>query len=294
MPVQLGLFPGIPRTRQLRQAAGLRVAALQSGSEGNATLVAAGETRLLVDCGISPSRLRERLSQHGLAPEQLSGILVTHEHADHAGGCGVVSRRWGIPLHMTEGTALAARERILRRKVEQEAVRLLPREGRLAFRDGKVVDPGGEHDLQVEWLPVPHDAAQPVAFVLERAGMRFGVFTDLGHASRAVKEVLGTLDGALLELNHEAGMLDAGPYPDSVKRRIASSRGHLSNAQAARLVRGHASPRLRFLLVGHVSAVNNTLDLALTALRGALAHRPDLEVELHTAHPDRSTAVVEL
>lgn len=289
---QLALFAGLddPRLR-----VGLVATSLQSGSSGNATLVSAGRTSILIDCGISPRRLEERLAPLGRTPRELAAVFVTHEHWDHAGGCGVLSRRFRIPLYMTEGTARAAAGRIFKKKAERELVRILPRSGRLALAGGRALEnedaPG---ELAVEWLTVPHDAAEPVAFAVECRSVRVGVLTDLGHASRAVRAWFETLDAVLLETNHDRDMLATGSYPASLKRRIASRLGHLSNEQAAALVRDHASPRLRVLLLGHLSADNNRPERALDALHAALGRRSDLEVRLELTRRDAAAAPVKL
>lgn len=293
---QLDLFatgPAVARSR-----VGLTFASLQSGSSGNATLVAAGGTTLLVDCGISPARLAERLAGVGRTLGQVSGVLLTHEHSDHSGGCGALARKHGVPLYATEGTALGMASQVLRKKVERDAVRFLGREGPgregLAFRDGRLVPADQPHDLRVEWVQVPHDAREPVAFAVERKGVRVGVLTDVGHASAEVCRFVGTLDAVLLETNHDRGKLRDGPYPAALKRRISSPLGHLSNAEAARLVRDHASPRLRAVLLGHLSAVNNAPALAEGALRRALDKRADLDVALHPTFRDRAAPAFEL
>jgi phosphoribosyl 1,2-cyclic phosphodiesterase len=288
--LQLELFSKV-RSRG-RTSVGLTFASLQSGSEGNATLVAAGKTTLIVDCGISPSRLEKRLAAHGRTIADLSGVLLTHEHSDHAGGAGALARRFGVPLYMNEATARAASGRILRDE-DRPFRHILPRDGALAFRDGKVVDASGAHDLRVEWIPVPHDAADPVAFVVERQGIRAAVLTDIGHASPAIKALFETLDLVLLESNHDRERLRDGPYPRSLKQRIASRLGHLSNVEAARLVRDHAAPRLRALLLGHLSGTNNAPALAEEAMRHALAKRRDLDLAVHLTYRDRSAPALE-
>jgi len=289
---QLELFA--PLTRSAPRRAGLTFTSLQSGSEGNATLVQAGGTTLLIDCGLSPSRVERRLAAIGRAGARIDAVFVTHEHSDHAGGCGVLARHLGVPIHVTHGTAIKMAARILRRVEEREHVRLLPPSRVLAFKDGALVDPGLAHDVKVEWFPVPHDGAQPVNFVVERAGVRAAVLTDLGHASKEVRAVFETLDVALLEANHDRERLRDGPYPRSLKQRIASSQGHLSNGEAARLVRDHASPRLRLLVLGHLSQVNNDPVLAEQTVRAMLERRRDLDVALHVAPRDRPSVVLEV
>src|SRR5579883_610211 len=193
---QLELFAP-PRATARR--VGLRLVSLQSGSEGNATLVTAGRTAILIDCGISPSRLDKRLEAIGRPGTRIDAVLVTHEHSDHAGGCGILARTRGVPIHVTHGTAIEMANRILKRPEERAHVRFLPPSRVLAFKDGAPVDPGLPHDLKVEWVSVPHDGSQPVNFVVEREGVRAGILTDLGHASRDVRAFFETLDVALLE-----------------------------------------------------------------------------------------------
>ncbi len=290
---QLDLFA--PLTAAAPRRVGLTVVSLQSGSEGNATLVQAGGTKILLDCGLSPSRLAKRLEAAGLGAEtRIDAVFVTHEHSDHAGGCGLLARKKGVPIYTTHGTAIELATRILRRDEERACVRLLPPSRVVAFRDGQPVEPGLAHDLRVEWVSVPHDGAQPVHFVVEREGVRAGVLTDLGHASREVKSVFETLDVALLEANYDRERLRDGPYPRSLKQRIASSLGHLSNKDAARLVRDHASSRLRLLVLGHLSAVNNDPFLAESAMREALERRRDLDVALHVAPRDRPSVKLDV
>jgi phosphoribosyl 1,2-cyclic phosphodiesterase len=307
--IQLELFRRSSERPALK--VGMTLVSLQSGSDGNATLVSAGGTSILIDCGLSPSRLEKRLRAIGhvttqstseslrspddsLRASQLAAVLVTHEHTDHAGGCGVLARKLGVPIYVTHGSAIEMAQRILPSPAEREHVRFLPPSRVLAFRDGVTVDPGVAHDLKVEWVPVPHDGSQPVNFVVERGGVRAGILTDLGHANKPVRELFETLDVAFLESNHDRERLRDGPYPRSLKQRIASSLGHLSNGEAARLVRDHASSRLGVLVLLHLSAVNNEPALAEAAMRGALERRRDLSLQLHIAPPDRPSTVLEV
>jgi phosphoribosyl 1,2-cyclic phosphodiesterase len=272
----------------------MTVVSLQSGSEGNATLFSGGGTSILVDCGLSPTRLEKRLAAAGRPGERIAAVLVTHEHSDHAGGCGILARKLGVPIYVTHGSAIEMTQRILKRPEEREHVRFLPPSRVLAFKDGAPVDPGLAHDLKVEWVAVPHDGSQPVNFVVERDGVRAGVLTDLGHASKPVRELFETLDVAFLESNHDRERLRDGPYPRSLKQRIASSLGHLSNNDAGRLVRDHASSRLQTLVLTHLSAVNNDPVLAEQTMRSVLERRRDLSVQLHVAPRDRPSTILEV
>lgn len=231
----------------------MRFASLGSGSRGNATLVEAGSTRILIDCGFSCAETERRLARFSLQAQDLDAILVTHEHSDHIAGVARLSRRHGIPVWMTAGT---------------EAMH---QGGELAdwhcFSSHEAFPIG---DLEIQPFPVPHDAREPCQFVLSDGALRFGVLTDVGSVTRHMLQVLDGLDALFLECNHDSGMLANGPYPPGLKQRVGGQFGHLSNAQAADIITKIDTARLQHLVAAHLSDKNNHPDLARAALAAAL------------------------
>lgn len=245
----------------------LRFASLGSGSRGNATLIQAGATRLLLDGGFPARELEKRLSHIGVAAHSLDGILVTHEHQDHILGVGALARRFGLPVWLTHGTLHC---------------------GRLgALPDARVIhaqqQPFRIGDLQVLAYPVPHDAREPVQFVFETSTARFGVLTDVGAITPHIVKTLADCSALLLECNHDREMLASGPYPPALQRRVGGSLGHLSNCQAAQFLQQVAHPGLKRLVVGHISAKNNTPELVRTSLVMAV---PQIEEQVTLVQQD--------
>jgi len=253
----------------------MKVAVLGSGSSGNATLVRAGNTRLLVDAGFSARDLARRLELLGVQPEQVAGIVVTHDHGDHTRGMGVFARRHGTPIWMTERTRDACRK-LLR---GAEEVRL--------YRPGHPFTIG---DVRVEPFLTVHDAADPVgvALVDECTGLRMGVATDLGRPTTQIRHALGGCDLLVLEANHDELLLHTSAYPVSVKRRIASSHGHLSNQAAARFAVELLHPRLAGVILAHLSNECNRPELARTVV-GAALRKAGWKGHLDVARQDEPT-----
>lgn len=242
---------------------GLRFASLGSGSKGNATLVAAGATCLLVDNGFGLRETLRRLERVQVAPSALTAILVTHEHSDHSNGVIPLAARYGLPVYLTAGTrrALAARGHF--DGVEIDCRRIVR---------GQVFAVG---ELAINPVRVPHDAAEPCQFVFDHGAARLGVLTDIGSLTPQVVEAYGCCDALLVEFNHDAGMLAAGPYPAALKSRVGGDFGHLSNAQAMQLLRQVEQPRLRTLVIGHLSEKNNDALRAREAAAAAVGWHPD-------------------
>jgi phosphoribosyl 1,2-cyclic phosphodiesterase len=249
----------------------LRFRVLGSGSGGNATLVEGGGARVLLDAGLGPRQLAERLWSAGVDPASLDVVFVSHEHGDHARGAAAFSARWGVPLAGTRGTFRAARLAAGKLPAYEP---LEPGEVRTVRR------------LCVRAVAVPHDAARPVAFVVKVGDASLGHAVDLGHLNRGIVDALRTCDAVLIESNYDPAMLRDGPYPWSLKERILGPLGHLSNGDVARLIERGLGEACRRVVLAHLSEKNNHPDLARTAAEEALerAGRPHVRVEL--AAPD--------
>ncbi|MBN2368871.1 MAG: MBL fold metallo-hydrolase [Vicinamibacteria bacterium] len=251
-----------------RQAsAAFRFLILGSGSSGNATLIEGAGTRVLLDAGLGPRRLDESLRAAGVDPASLSALLLSHEHNDHARGAASFSKRHRVPIRGSRGTRAALQATA--RAAESFEV----------FGCGEAFRIGA---LEIAALPVPHDAVDPVAFVVTCGGLSLGHATDLGHVPDELTSVLGACHVLVLEANYDPAMLRAGPYPWALKQRIASPRGHASNVEAARFVRNHLGPDCRALVLAHLSESNNHPEVVRLALAPALAEigRSDLRVEI--------------
>jgi phosphoribosyl 1,2-cyclic phosphodiesterase len=258
----------------------VKVAVLGSGSGGNSVLVCTAETRLLIDAGLSARALAERLGLLGVEPGAIDAIVITHDHRDHTRGIGVFARKHRTPVYMTEGTRRACEE--LLRGVD--AVSLYG-PGR-PFRVGQ---------LRIDPFVTVHDAAEPagVAVVHESTGMRVGVATDLGRPTAQTRHALRECDLLVLEANHDDVLLHTGPYPPSVKRRIASSHGHLSNQAAARLAVELHHSRLAGIVLVHLSEECNRPALAAGAV-GAALRRVGWQGHIEVASQDRPTPLLDL
>lgn len=235
----------------------MRFASLGSGSAGNALVVEQGATRLLVDCGFGLRESVMRLARLGLAPEQLSGILVTHEHEDHVGGVFKLAGKYRIPVWLTHGTLTMVRRRLSK----PDALDLRIMDSHASFSIG---------DLQVQPYPVPHDAREPVQFVFTNGAHRMGVLTDTGTSTPHIESMLSGCHALALECNHDLDLLMNGPYVRQLKQRVSSRLGHLDNHSAGRLLRRLNNSRLQHIVAAHLSAQNNSPALARQALSAAL------------------------
>lgn len=237
----------------------MRFASLGSGSEGNGLVVEAGGTRLLIDCGFSPRETTRRLSRIGLEPADLAGILVTHEHSDHTAGVWGLARRCGLPVWITHGTLAALRESDA--DIDTSiGVRLI--HGESAFAVG---------ELEVFPFTVPHDAREPVQYVVSDGARRLGVLTDTGCSTPHIEDVLSGCEALVLEANHDLDMLMGGEYPPTLKARVAGRLGHLDNGTAAGILAAIDTSRLQHVVAAHLSRKNNTPELARAAFSAALS-----------------------
>jgi len=232
----------------------MRFASLGSGSKGNATLIESGDTCLMVDCGFSTCEVEKRLTRLDKKPQDITAILVTHEHGDHVRGVARFSRKYLIPVWMTAGTHAHCR---LREEYAHVSV----------FNSHKsfLIDA-----LEVMPFPVPHDAREPVQFVFSDGEHRLGILTDTGSITPHIKEMLDGLDALLLEGNHDHNMLMNGSYSRQLKLRVSGRRGHLSNDQSAQLLRSIDCTKLQHIVAAHLSEKNNHPEKVLAAFSGAL------------------------
>jgi phosphoribosyl 1,2-cyclic phosphodiesterase len=232
----------------------VRFASLGSGSRGNALLVESGKTRLLIDVGFGPREVSRRLERLDLAVGDIDAVLVTHEHSDHISGVFSCARRFGWAVVLTHGTLVACRNTggtVPSKIIDSHEV----------FSVG---------DLGIHAFPVPHDAREPVQFILTDGAKRLGVLTDAGHVTSHMVAMLDDCDALVLECNHDAGMLEQGNYPRALKHRIGSAWGHLDNSAAASLLSRVGRSRLRHVVAAHLSAENNRPALARAALSTVL------------------------
>ena len=231
----------------------MRFTSLGSGSSGNGLVVESGTTRVMMDCGFSLADTKARLERVGLSPSDITGVVVTHEHDDHMGGVARFARRYAIPVYLTRGTG-----------------QWLPPDFPAVLAN--YIDshePFEVQDLAVEPFPVPHDAREPVQYVFSDGNVRLGVVTDLGTITQHVVEKLSHCHALVIECNHDLDMLMEGPYPVSLKQRVAGRFGHLCNADAGHLVAALERSCLRHLIAAHLSQQNNKPELAVAALSEA-------------------------
>lgn len=231
----------------------LSINVLASGSRGNSLVVSTGYETVLIDAGLSARKLDRKLRQIGYDMENISALLLTHEHADHICGASTLADRWNIPVYGTAGTLsrLNLKKSGLCNHIHND----------MTFSLGS---------LSVRSFPVPHDARDPVGFVVSAHGKSIGIVTDLGHFSRSHANILKQCNWLVLECNHDPAMLESGPYPPFLKTRIKGNNGHLSNEQASEAIRLSASSHLQGLILAHLSEKNNTRELAESAVLNTL------------------------
>ncbi|MBN2528148.1 MAG: MBL fold metallo-hydrolase [Deltaproteobacteria bacterium] len=224
--------------------------ALQSGSNGNCIYVRAGDAHLFFDAGISGVEAQRRFARHQLEVPGHGKLFISHEHSDHARCAGVFHRKFGFDLHMTPLT--------------HDALQRGNKLGELSrvhfFQSGDTIPVG---DIAIDTIPTPHDGIDGVAFIIRFQNKQLGIFTDLGHPFKGLQELICTLDGVFLESNYDMDMLIKGPYPYPLKKRITDSAGHISNVEAANLLKTAFQSKLKWAVLSHLSGENNTPQLAL-------------------------------
>ena len=257
---QASLFPELdgPVREPVVPRRPMRLVVLGSGSEGNAVVIEAGGRRLLVDAGFSAREIKRRLAKVGLEPEDLHGVVLTHEHLDHVRGVERFCRKRRVPIYATAGTVGGM-------SLRPEVAALVR-----CCRSGVPFEAAG---FVVELFSVPHDAREPVGVVVEDpgGGGRVGLVSDLGCRSRLAWARLGGVHALVLEANHDLEMLRNGPYPWPLKQRVAGRHGHLSNADAADGLEELAHDGLQHVVLYHLSQVNNLPALAAAVVGEELA-----------------------
>ncbi len=263
----------------------LTFCSLYSGSSGNATYIASGKTGILVDAGLSGRQMTEALARIGVLPETLSGIVITHEHSDHVKGAGILSRKYHVPVYANERTWEAMASQV----------------GAVAPGEKRVFETDGDFyigDLSLHAFPIPHDAADPVGFRVWGGGRSAATATDMGYVRKDVLRALAGADLVLLESNHDPQLLMNNPhYSAALKRRILGQHGHLSNEACANGILALYESGVRRLVLGHLSAENNTPNLAMeTALQAVTGQglTPNEDIWLDLGWRDHPGQVYEL
>ena len=259
----------------------MKICVLGSGSAGNCTYIATTKTRILVDLGFGRRSLRRRLRQAGLPLDGLEALLLTHEHTDHVSGVPALVRGLDIPAFMTGGTLRES-------PALQEVDRIKIISAGVPFHIG---------DLEVEALPVSHDAGQPVGFRFAAEGVQGLLATDLGEPTPEITEPLADCDWLILESNHDEEMVLAGPYPWLLKQRLMGPKGHLSNHALGRCLKTHLGARTRHIFLAHMSRTNNHPQLALEQVSAALSggsERGESGPRVHLTHQNRPSIVLTL
>lgn len=265
----------------------MRLCSLYSGSSGNCIYIGSDNTHLLIDVGVSMKKVVAALQEIDVKPEEIRGILITHEHSDHIGGLGVFLRKYGIPVYSTSKTL--------------EAVSQYKNLGKVDLSLFHSIEP--EHSFQINdlWVkPIStwHDAADPVCYTVTDDNCKISIATDLGDYDEHIVNELSGADAMLIEANHDIRMLEVGPYPYHLKQRILGKRGHLSNERGGQLVRDLLNDHIKGIYLGHLSKENNYPELAYEAVKAELLGNPysnDVrDFNMMVAERDKRSVMIEI
>ena len=257
----------------------LKYSILASGSSGNATYIETDRTRLLVDAGLSGRKIEGLFKQIDRQVDQVDAILVTHEHKDHIHGVGVLSRKYNLPIYANRKTWSVMAKMI--GSVEPDNVRYIEPEDLVTIGD-----------IDILSYQVSHDAIQPQFYAFQKNQKQFVMLTDTGYVSDRLRSMLKDADAYLIESNHEIEMLRYGAYPWSLKQRILSDKGHLSNIDGALVMTDLIGNRTKNVYLGHLSRDNNTKELALASMRETLTRYDfniDQDIHIHMTDPAQAT-----
>ncbi|SHJ78428.1 Phosphoribosyl 1,2-cyclic phosphodiesterase [Anaerobranca californiensis DSM 14826] len=235
----------------------MNIFSIASGSSGNCIYYSNGETEILIDAGLSGKKIQLGLGKFGIDPKNIKGILVTHEHKDHICGVGILSRKYKLPIYITEKTYLACKESL--GKIDKNLLN--------HFEVGKKFSIGSVH---IESFKTYHDAAEPVGFTFTSNDQKLGILTDTGRVDDQIMAAVYNSDTLLLESNHDEKMVETGPYPWYLKKRILGDFGHLSNTTAGKILAQLLKGKTRKVLLAHLSEQNNFPQLAKVTVENIL------------------------
>lgn len=255
----------------------LSLCVLASSSAGNCTYVASAQTAILVDAGLSGKELLRRLAQTGLAPERIKAVCLTHEHGDHTVGLSVLHKRLGVQLYANSSTV--------------EALERQPNNKALPWNLFTTGSPFVIGDLRIEPFSVPHDAYDPVGFIVECGGCRVGIVTDMGTATELIRQRLRQCRALVVEANHDERLVTNAKRPWSLKQRVLGRQGHLSNRYAGELLTQVADANLQAVFLAHLSGECNRPELAQDTVVKALRVREYGHVRVLLTYPDRASEV---
>ncbi len=241
----------------------MRMMSIASGSSGNCTFIEDKGTVLLVDAGISLKKIEEGLNAAECTGRDITGVLITHEHNDHIKGLGVLLRKYDVPVYATEGTIRGI-----------EACRNMGKYDRSLFREIGKNDILSIGEIEVRVHPISHDAREPVCYSFHSGSSKAVVATDMGCYNDDLQQFLMNSDCMLIEANHDIHMLEVGPYPYELKRRILGEYGHLSNDTSGKLIKGLLNNHIRGLMLGHLSKENNFEELAFETVKCEIMDNP--------------------
>ena len=257
----------------------MRFSVLASGSGGNACYVETARSRIMIDAGLSRRELLSRLELIEVNPKTLDALIITHEHTDHVKGAGPLARLLDIPVYINGPTF-------------ERSIKTLGRISRpIPFQTGQSII---INDLIIETFTKCHDAEDPMGLIICSNGMRLGLITDLGRSTRLVEDRLKNCHSLIIEFNYEPSMLEDGPYPLHLKKRIRGPEGHLSNQQAGELLGAVAHKDLQRVVLAHLSETNNQNERAFQEAQDVLAREGLKDIEILVSRQDCPTPIVEL